>query len=240
MALTFRACCGLVLNEYESKALFAKFGIPVTREVCAATSEEAAFAAASFDGNVVVKILSRDVLHKSDVGGVAINIASSDVAATCTRMAEAFSSATSRKPEGIPIQDWRAAIELILGFTDDKQLGPSILLGMGGIAAELYKDTAVRLAPLSRADAEEMINELKSAPLLRGFRGRPVADIDALIDALLAFSGMVSAIGKDLQEAEINPLFVLPRGHGGVKAAERSCGGGDGKQRGCRGLNLAR
>jgi acyl-CoA synthetase (NDP forming) len=208
------------LNEYESKALFGKFGIPVTREVCAATSEEAASAAAGFDGNVVVKILSRDVLHKSEVGGVAVNISPRDVAATCTRMAEAFSSATSRDPEGFLVQELvTGAIELILGFTDDKQLGPSILLGMGGIAAELYKDTAVRLAPLSRADAEEMINELKSAPLLRGFRGRPVADADALIDAMLAFSNMVSSIGKSLLEAEINPLFVLPRGSG-VKAAD--------------------
>jgi len=208
------------LNEYESKALFAKFGIPITREACATTPDEAVSAAANFGGNVVVKILSRDVLHKSDVGGVAINIASSEVAATCRRMAEEFSLATSRKPEGFLVQELvTGAVELILGFTDDKQLGPSILLGTGGIAAELYKDTAVRLAPLSRGDAEEMINELKSAPLLRGFRGRPVADIDALIDALLAFSGMVSAIGKDLQEAEINPLFVLSRGHG-VKAAD--------------------
>lgn len=208
------------LNEYESKALFGKFGIPVTREVCAVTPEEAASAAASFDGNVVVKILSRDVLHKSDIGGVAVNIPSRDVAATCARIAEAFWSATRRKPEGFLVQELvTGAIELILGFTDDKQLGPSILLGMGGIAAELYKDTAVRLAPLSRADAEEMINELMSAPLLRGFRGRPVADVDALIDAMLAFSSMVSSIGKSLLEAEINPLFVLARGQG-VKAAD--------------------
>jgi acetate---CoA ligase (ADP-forming) len=90
---------------------------------------------------------------------------------------------------------------------------------MGGIAAELYKDTAVRLAPLSRKDAEEMIGELKSAPLLSGFRGRPVADVEALINAMLAFSSMVSSIGTSLQEAEINPLFVLPRGEG-VKAAD--------------------
>ncbi|OCK60407.1 acetate--CoA ligase family protein [Bradyrhizobium sp. LMTR 3] len=208
------------LNEYESKALFAKFGVPITREVCVATPEEAAPAALNFGGNVVIKVLSRDVLHKSDLGGVAVNVSPRDSAATCRRMAEAFSTATNRRPEGFLVQELvTGAVELILGFKDDKQLGPSILLGMGGIAAELYKDTAVRLAPLSRQDAEEMIGELKSAPLLRGFRGRPVADVDALVDAMLAFSNMVTSIGKNLLEAEINPLFVLPSGNG-VKAAD--------------------
>lgn len=208
------------LNEYESKALFAKFGVPVTREACVTTPEEAVPAALNLGGNVVIKILSREVLHKSDVGGVAVNVSPRDAAATCRRMADAFSSATNRTPEGFLIQELvTGGVELILGFKDDEQLGPSILLGMGGIAAELYKDTAVRLAPLSRHDAEEMIDELKSAPLLRGFRGRPVADVDALVSAMLAFSNMVASIGKNLLEAEINPLFVLPRGNG-VKAAD--------------------
>jgi acyl-CoA synthetase (NDP forming) len=208
------------LNEYESKALFARFGVPVTGEVCVTTPEEAAPAALNLGGNVVIKILSREVLHKSEVGGVAVDVSPRDAAATCRRMAEAFSSATNRNPEGFLVQELvTGGVELILGFKDDKQLGPSILLGMGGIAAELYKDTAVRLAPLSRRDALEMIDELKSAPLLRGFRGRPVADVDALINAMLAFSAMVSSIGKNLVEAEINPLFVLPRGNG-VKAAD--------------------
>lgn len=208
------------LNEYESKALFAKFGVPITREVCVATPEEAAPAALNFGGNVVIKILSREVLHKSDIGGVAVNVSPRDSAARCRQMAEAFSSATNRRPEGFLVQELVCgAVELILGFKDDKQLGPSILLGTGGIAAELYKDTAVRLAPLSRRDAEEMIDELKSAPLLRGFRGRPVADAGALVDAMLAFSNMVTSIGKRLLEAEINPLFVLPE-RNGVKAAD--------------------
>ena len=105
-----------------------------------------------------------------------------------------------------------SGVELILGYTNDAQLGPAILLGMGGVTAELYRDTALRLAPLSRIDAEAMIAELKSAPLLAGFRGRPKADVAALADAVLAFSRMVTAIGDRLAEAEINPLFVLPEG----------------------------
>lgn len=222
------------LNEFESKALFAKFGIPVTREICVATPEEAAPAALNLGGNAVLKVLSREVLHKSDVGGVAVNVAPRDAATTCRRMSEAFSSATNRMPEGFLVQELvTEGVELILGFKDDAQLGPSILLGTGGIAAELFKDTAIRLAPLSRRDAEQMIDELKSAPLLRGFRGRPVADIDALIDVMLAFSDMVTSIGNKLLEAEINPLFVLAKGNGAkaadgvvVVAAKAAAGGG--------------
>jgi acyl-CoA synthetase (NDP forming) len=208
------------LNEYDSKALFGAFGITATDEVVADSPIAAEAAARGFAGSVVVKILSRDVLHKSEAGGVAVGVAPGDVAATCERMAVAFTAATGRAAEGFLVQELvSGAVELILGFHHDSQLGPSILLGMGGIAAELFRDTSLRLAPLSRADALEMIDELTSAPLLKGFRGRPVADVEALVKAMLAFSNMASAIGDRLQEAEINPLFVLPAGEG-VKAGD--------------------
>ena len=201
------------LDEAESKRLFAAFGIPATREVVAATPSEAADAAKTFGGNVVVKILSRAVLHKSEIGGVAVDVAPSDVARTCEAMAARFTAATRARPDGFLVQQLvTSGVELILGYTNDAQLGPAILLGMGGVTAELYRDTALRLAPLSRIDAEAMIAELKSAPLLAGFRGRPKADVAALADAVLAFSRMVTAIGDRLAEAEINPLFVLPEG----------------------------
>jgi acyl-CoA synthetase (NDP forming) len=208
------------LNEHESKALFAQFGIAATREVAVASGAEAETAARGFGGNVVVKILSRHVLHKSDAGGVAIDVRVGDVAATCLRMARTFSKATGHVGEGFLIQECvTGGVEMILGFNEDRQFGPSILLGMGGVAAELFRDTSLRLAPISRGDAQDMIGELKSAPLLNGFRGRPLADVDALVDTMLAFSDMVSAIGDRLQEAEINPLFVLPKGKG-VKAGD--------------------
>lgn len=201
------------LDEAESKRLFAAFGIPATREVVAATPSEAADAAKTFGGNVVVKILSRAVLHKSEIGGVAVDVAPSDVARTCEAMAVRFTASTRARPDGFLVQQLvTSGVELILGYTNDAQLGPAILLGMGGVTAELYRDTALRLAPLSRIDAEAMIAELKSAPLLAGFRGRPKADVAALADAVLAFSRMVTAIGDRLAEAEINPLFVLPEG----------------------------
>jgi acyl-CoA synthetase (NDP forming) len=208
------------LNEHDSKALFAQFGIAPTREVAVAGAAEAEAAARGFAGNVVVKILSRRVLHKSEAGGVALDVKPGDVAASCGRMSEAFTAASGQAPEGFLVQEMvSGGVELILGFHHDAQLGPSILLGMGGVAAELFRDTSLRLAPLSRADAREMIDELKSAPLLHGFRGRPVADVEALVEAMLAFSAMVSAIGDQLAEAEINPLFVLPAGSG-VKAGD--------------------
>lgn len=207
------------LNEAESKRMFARYGIPITREVVAETPTEAEAAAKTFGGNVVVKVLSREVLHKSESGGVAVNIAPETVARVCAEMAERFVAATRHQPEGFLVEELVAGgVELILGFQQDVQLGPVILLGMGGIAAELLRDTALRLAPLSRPDAKEMIDELKTSALLKGFRGRPVADIEALVEAIVAFSNMVVAIGGDLKEAEINPLFVLPNGQGVVAA----------------------
>jgi acyl-CoA synthetase (NDP forming) len=207
------------LNEAESKRLFAQFGIPAVREIAAATAKEAENAAKDLGGKVVVKVLSRHLLHKSEVGGVAVGIAPLDVARVCRAMETRFEEAMGQKPEGFLIQELVSdGIELILGFHRDAQLGPAILLGMGGVTAELYRDTALRLVPLSRPSAHEMIDELKSAPLLKGFRGRPMADLDALVDAIVAFSNMIEAIGDKLQEAEINPLFVLSQGRGVVAA----------------------
>ena len=112
--------------------------------------------------------------------------------------------------------------ELLLGMHRDP-LGTAILLGIGGITAELFKDTTMRLLPpqgsLSREDALDMARELKTWPLLDGFRGRPKADIEALVTTIVAFSQMVAQLGERLIEAEINPMFVLPAGHG-VRAAD--------------------
>jgi acetate---CoA ligase (ADP-forming) len=207
------------LNEAESKRLFARFGIPVTREIVAATPAEAQAAAETFGGNVVLKILSRDVLHKSEAGGVTVGVAPADVPRICAQMVKRFIEATRHEPEGLLVQELVAdGVELILGFHHDPQLGDAVLLGMGGVTAELYRDTSLRLTPVSRRDAKEMIDDLKSAPLLKGFRGRPLADVAALVEAIVAFSNMIGTIGDELQEAEINPLFVLSQGRGVVAA----------------------
>ena len=208
------------LNEAQSKQLFARFGIPSVDEVIVQSSVEAAHAAARIGGNVVLKILSRDILHKTEVGGVIVDVFPGDVARRCDELDATVRSRTGHSPDGFLVQELiREGVELILGCRRDPQLGPAVLLGAGGITTELFKDTAIRLLPLGAGDADDMINELRSAPLLRGFRGRPLCDVGALVQAILTFSAMVSTLGERLIEAEINPLFVLPQGRG-VRAAD--------------------
>jgi acyl-CoA synthetase (NDP forming) len=135
-------------------------------------------------------------------------------------MLEGLRRAGAPEPEGFLVQEMvKGGVEMILGFHRDPQIGPVILLGMGGVAAELLQDTALRLPPLSRSDAEGMIEELRTAPLLKGYRGAAPADVPALVDAILAFSRMAEAAGERLLEAEVNPLFVLREGDG-VRAVD--------------------
>lgn len=208
------------LDEAAAKALFARFGIPVAKEVIVGNGKEALAAARGFGGNVVLKVLSAEITHKSDIGGVAVNVPADEVAGRLATMAAAVQSATGIAPERYLVQEMvRGGVEVILGMHRD-ELGTAILLGMGGVAAELFSDTTLRLLPpgqgLTRQAAFEMIQRLKTAPLLQGYRGRPVADVDALADAIVAFSRMVVALGDRLVEAEINPVFVLPQGQGVV------------------------
>jgi succinyl-CoA synthetase beta subunit len=138
-------------------------------------------------------------------------------------MADDVETRAGLRPKRFLVQEMvSGGTELILGMHRDP-LGTAILLGMGGITAELFKDTAMRLLPeqggLSRAEALGMARELKTWPLLDGFRGRPKADVEALVTAIVAFSQMAAQLGERLAEAEINPLFVLPHGQG-VRAAD--------------------
>lgn len=203
------------LNEAESKALFARFGVPVTREQTAADAGAAEAAARALGGEIVLKILSRAIAHKSDLGGVKVGLTAEQVPEACAAMLERLRAAGAPAPEGFLVQERiRGGVEMILGFHRDPQLGPVILLGAGGVAAELFQDTALRLLPIARADAEAMVEELKAARLLRGYRGAPPADIPALVDAVMGFAALADAAGERLLEAEINPLFVLPDGQG--------------------------
>jgi len=210
------------LDEAAAKALFAAFGVPVAREVVVGNGEEAAAAARSFGGNVVLKMLSAQITHKSDIGGVAVNVPPEGIAARLDRMAADVRGATGSAPKRYLVQEMvREGVEVIVGMHRDA-LGTAILLGMGGVTAELFGDTTLRLLPgnggLTRGAALQMVQRLKTAPLLQGFRGRPRADVDALADAIVSFSRMVATLGDSLVEAEINPLFVLPQGQGVVAA----------------------
>jgi succinyl-CoA synthetase beta subunit len=138
-------------------------------------------------------------------------------------MSDEVGAKANVRPERFLVQEMvNGGTELILGMHRDP-LGTAILLGMGGVTAELFKDTTMRLLPpeggLSREEALELARDLKTWPLLDGFRGRPRADVEALVSTIVAFSQMAAQLGDRLEEAEINPLFVLPQGYG-VRAAD--------------------
>lgn len=219
------------LDEAQAKLLFARFGVPCAGEVIVSTPSEAEAAAHQLaghhDGRVVLKILSSQITHKSDVGGVAIGLTAQTIAARLTQMVSEVEAKAGVRPQRFLVQEMvGGGTELILGMHRDP-LGTAILLGMGGVTAELFKDTTMRLLPadanglggLSRAEALSMAQDLKSWPLLNGFRGRPHADVDALVDAIVCFSRMAAQLGDRLLEAEINPVFVLPQGQG-VRAVD--------------------
>jgi acetate---CoA ligase (ADP-forming) len=211
------------LDEAEAKRLFARFGVPCVREVIVETPAQAERAARELGGRVVLKILSGEVTHKSDVGGVSVNLSAEQVGARLSTMADEVERKAHLRPKRFLVQEMVAGgTELLLGMHRDP-LGTAILLGMGGITAELFKDTTMRLLPprggLSHDEALSMARELKTWPLLDGFRGRPKADVEALVAAIVAFSRMAAHLGDRLVEAEINPVFVLPHGQG-VRAAD--------------------
>jgi acyl-CoA synthetase (NDP forming) len=210
------------LNEAQAKQLFARFGVPSVREIIVDTVSEAEQATQDIGGRVVLKILSSSITHKSDVGGVAVNLDKETMGGRFRRMAVDVERFTGQPPEQYLVQEMVGGTEMILGFYRDS-LGAAILVGMGGVTAELFKDTAMRMLPvrggLTQSDALALLQELKTWPLLDGFRGRAKADVTALVAAIVAFSQMVAQLGDRLLEAEINPLFVLSEGQG-VRAAD--------------------
>lgn len=207
-----------VLDEAQAKQLFGRFGLPCTPERVVHTAAQAQAAAHELGGRVVLKILSSAITHKSDVGGVAVGVTPSELPARMAEMRERVQAHTGQVPDTFLVQAMvQGGVELILGMHRDA-LGTAIMLGMGGVTAELFQDTAMRWvagpAGVSRSEALSMVQSLKTWPLLQGYRGRPLADVEALVDAVVAFSRMTGCLGERLLEAEINPIFVLPQGQG--------------------------
>ncbi len=210
------------LNEVQAKSLFARFGIAGVVDHIVHNAQQAEQAAKALGPRVVLKLLSAEVSHKSDVGGVAVGLSPEQVGARLLRMADEVQSHTGVRPDRFLVQPMiSGGIELILGLKHDP-LGTAVLLGMGGVTAELFQDTALCLLPaqggLSRDQALALAQSLKTWPLLNGFRGQPLADVAALVEAIVAFSEMAAQLGARLLEAEINPLFVLPQGQGVLAA----------------------
>ena len=211
------------LNEHQAKNLFSAFGIPGVREVVAEAVNPNLELINRLGDKCVVKILSGAIIHKTEVGGVALNVPIAEVRAKLETMAIEVKAKTGSTIEEFLIQEMASGgMEFIVGMHRDP-LGTAILVGMGGVTAELFKDTNMRLLSpgnsLSEAEVLEMLKDLKTWPLLNGYRGRPQCDINALVKAVVQFSVMVAALDDRLIECEINPIFVFPAGHG-VKAAD--------------------
>ncbi len=210
------------LSEYDSKALVRAFGVPTTREEVAADAESAVAAADRIEYPVVLKVNSADILHKTEAGGIRLGLGDADAVRNAfgdvTSNAKAYDA--DARINGAVVQEMvSGGVETIVGVSYDAQLGPILLFGTGGVMVEVYNDVALRLCPITREDALEMIDEVKGARLLSGFRGAPVADVDALADVLVNVSQMAVQLEGSLGELDINPLMVLPKGQG-VKAAD--------------------
>ncbi len=213
-----RAGPARTLAEHEALGLLREAGIPVLRSRLVGTPEQAAEAARDFAGRVVLKVQSPDIPHKTDAGGVALNVAPEDAATVCARiLAAARAAVPDARIEGVLVQPMvRGVAEVILGIRNDAAFGPAVLVGLGGVAAEALEDVQLMLAPVSRQDAEAMLGRLRGIRLLRGFRGTPRADEAALAEAIVALSSYALRRSDVLETLEINPLLVLPAGQGVV------------------------
>ena len=210
------------LSEKDSKQLISAWGIAVTREIAAASADAAVEAARALGYPVALKVDSPDILHKTEAGAVRLGLSSADdVRRACAEVtASAARFAPSAAISGVLVQEMvGGGVEAIVGVTYDAQLGPMLLFGTGGVMVEVYRDVAMRRCPITRTDAQNMLAEVKGAQLLRGFRGRPAADVDALLDTLVRVSHLAVQLEGELAELDINPLIVLPAGQG-VKAVD--------------------
>ncbi len=207
------------LTESEAKKVLASYGIRVAKEAIAATPEAAAAAAAPMGFPVVLKAVSRDIAHKSDVGAVKVGLASAEAVKddAAAMLQHLVTAAPGAKIEGFSVQEMvRGEAEVIIGVNNDAQFGPIMMVGLGGIAVEIMRDVALAPAPLCQARAQAMIRSLRSLPLLEGARGRPPLDVDAVADALVRLSWLAADLGPTLIDLEVNPLIVKKRGEGAV------------------------
>jgi acyl-CoA synthetase (NDP forming) len=206
-------------TESSAKRLLAEIGIPVAREVLVTSADEAARAVQEIGGPVAMKVESPDVPHKSEAGGVVLDVATpEDAAAAYDRITAAVRNAVPHADiRGVLVAEMiTGGVETILGVQNDPSLGATVVFGLGGIFVEVLGDVSCRLAPIGVAEAEVMIREVKGFDLLDGARGRPRCDIPALADALSRLSFFAADNADVLDSVDINPFIVLPEGQGAV------------------------
>jgi len=207
--------------EHEAKDIMKAYGIPIPPYDTAVSADEAVEKSAAIGYPVVLKILSKDVLHKSDAGGVKINL-KNDV-----EVREAFGEIMENAKKygekkgidvdlsrGVFISDFAdMGTEVIVGVTRDPQFGHALMFGLGGIFVEVLKDVTFRLIPFTEMDAREMVGEIKAAKILEGVRGQAPRDVEALIQVMLCVSKMVSE-NPEISELDCNPTFLYEKGKG--------------------------
>lgn len=205
------------LTEVESKNIFKAYGLPIVHADLATSEDEAVILAESYGYPIVMKIVSPDILHKSDAGGVKVNINSE------AEIREAYhtilTNAKAYKPDaeihGILVQEMAPwGTETIVGSVNDVTFGPTVMFGLGGIFVEILKDVVFRVAPISDMEASMMLDAIRGAPVLDGVRGEAPRDKKALAEVLSKYAYMISDLGEHIQESDANPILVYEEGKG--------------------------
>ena len=220
------------LLEHEAYELLEAYGLPVPRYGLARSPEEAVEIASHIGFPVVLKVVSPDIIHKSDVGGVVVNVRSEEqVVEAYTRIVE---NVKRRAPEarvyGILVQQMvPEGVEVIVGATRDPVFGPVVMFGLGGIFVEVLKDVSFRVVPLTEEDADEMIKEVKGYAVLKGVRGQPPRDIAALKKIVLGVAKLMEEL-EEVRELDLNPVMSYPEGQGAAIADARVIVGRPGEE----------
>ncbi|MBB3642476.1 acetate--CoA ligase family protein [Variovorax atrisoli] len=211
------------MPEPDALALLAEAGVPVVEHRVVRSADEAAAAAEAIGDAVVVKIVSADIPHKSDVGGVALGLrgaAQAKAAFERTRDRALTARPDARLDGALVARMLAGGVECIAGVHRDPVFGPVLMFGLGGIHVETLRDVSLRALPITRGDALAMVRELRAFAILDGARGRAPVDLDSIADALCALAGFALRAGDSLDSAEINPLIARPRADGGCVAVD--------------------
>lgn len=211
---TLNAASGAALDEIASKKLLKAYGIPISKEAIARTAQEAAAIAEEIGFPVVAKVVSADILHKSDIGGVVLNLNST------TEVKKAFNDIAARveklkgKPqlEGVLIaQQVKADLELVLGASFDAEMGPVVLFGTGGIDVELMKDVALAGAPIDDREAAKLISRTKAGVKIKGYRGKPALNESSVVKALVGLSNLIADARGRIVSIDVNPFLLTTK-----------------------------
>lgn len=209
------------LSEADGKRLLSSYGVPVPEFAVALLPADAAAAVAGMTGPFAVKVLSPDILHKSDVGGVVLGVHDAAGVRAAIESIAAQPGVRAARIDGYLVERMCArGIELVIGSTRDPQFGPMVMVGLGGIFVEVLRDVAFRICPIDRATALDMLAQLRGGALLDGARGRPAVDREAIADLLLKIGGrdgVLMSLGDEIAELDLNPVIA---GHAGVQVAD--------------------